>query len=124
MNGVSVTVHPYALADRNGESILSHENRSGIRQLTDNGVGDRIPIKRGDDVNAPQPDVVKIDVEGAELDVLTGMPDILTEVRVCYVEYHDGVDRSAVVSTVEDAGLSFNCEFDRRIVKFTRIADE
>lgn len=63
---------------------------------------------------------MKIDVEGAELDVLDGMPETLTETLMCYAEYHRGVDRSVVVSTVERAGLLPVFEFDRSILKFTR----
>lgn len=36
----------------------------------------------------PTPDLVKIDVEGAEVDVLRGMTDLLPEVQRMYVEVH------------------------------------
>jgi hypothetical protein len=58
------------------------------------------------------------------MDVIDGMPETLAKTRVCYVEYHSGVDRSVVVSTVERAGLSFVSEFDRSILKFIRTAAE
>lgn len=37
---------------------------------------------------APAPDVVKVDVEGAELDVLDGLQDVLDDARLVYVEDH------------------------------------
>lgn len=42
-----------------------------------------------DDLEAPTPDVIKIDVEGSELDVLAGMPRLLREARpVVICEMH------------------------------------
>lgn len=120
LNGVSIDIHDYALADENGKTILSHEDRSGTRQLTDSGAGDVVPVKRGDDVDIIPPDIVKIDVEGAEIDVLRGMHDTLAKSRVCYVEYHSNVDRSAVMNEVKETGLEFAFEFNRNILKFTR----
>jgi FkbM family methyltransferase len=36
----------------------------------------------------PSPDIMKVDTEGAELDVLREMGDLLSEIRVLYVEPH------------------------------------
>lgn len=88
--------------------------------MTDSGAGDVVPVKRGDDVDIIPPDIVKIDVEGAEIDVLRGMHDTLAKSRVCYVEYHSNVDRSAVMNEVKETGLEFAFEFNRNILKFTR----
>jgi len=49
----------------------------------------RVPVMRLDDLVNGEADVVKIDVEGAELEVLEGMPRILSVPRVALiVEWH------------------------------------
>lgn len=103
---------PYALSDYDGTGKLLPAERSGIRQLAPNGDhGDTVPVRRGDSLDLPQPDVVKIDVEGAELSVLDGLQETLANARVCYVEVHDGVDQSAVEARLDGAGLSVTAEF-------------
>lgn len=54
------------------------------------GEGDlQVQQVAGDELDG-SPDVIKIDVEGAEGDVLAGMPQTLEAARVVYVETHDG----------------------------------
>ncbi|MFB6176356.1 MAG: FkbM family methyltransferase [Halobaculum sp.] len=59
----------------------------------------------------PVPNVVKLDVEGAELRALKGMGDLLDEVRVVYCEIHNrelaaaGADRDDVLKLLSDRGL-------------------
>jgi len=62
--------------------------------------------------DVPAPDVVKIDVEGAEMSVLRGMKETLSSCRVVYCETHAeklsdrGESHEAVVITFLDAGFS------------------
>jgi FkbM family methyltransferase len=78
LNGVNnVTVHPFALARASGNAIL-HAHDSPLMWSLDpvghsaNGID--VACRTLDDVAAESgpPDLVKIDVEGAELDVLRG----------------------------------------------------
>jgi FkbM family methyltransferase len=56
----------------------------------------RVPVARLDDLVGGAAHVVKIDVEGAELDVLEGMPRLLGEHRpVLIVEWHPLLQRMA-----------------------------
>lgn len=112
LNDVSVEVHEYALSDHNGESVLSAETHSGHRQLTADGSGDVVQVRRGDDIDAPEPDIVKIDVEGAEMDVVRGMPETLTTTRACFVEVHDGVSTATLEDELEQCGLTRQTSFD------------
>ncbi len=106
-NGLRHRIDPTAIAlsDRRGTATLGVSEATGTRALTDGGVGTTVPTERGDDVDVPEPAVVKIDVEGAECDVLDGMADRLAGVRECFVEVHDGVGRVFVTERLEDAGL-------------------
>lgn len=119
LNGVTVTLHDVALSEENGEAVLTTESRSGIRRLSEDGAGDTVSTRRADGIDAPQPDVVKIDVEGAELRVLQGMRDTLADARTVFVEVHDGVDRAAVEEQLEAAGMKLVKEFSRSILKFS-----
>ncbi|MFW5956748.1 MAG: FkbM family methyltransferase [Halorhabdus sp.] len=102
----SIDATPYALADWDGPGVLLPASRSGVRELArDADEGDTVPVRRGDDLDVPAPDVVKIDVEGAEVAVLDGMADRLAACRLCYVEVHEGVDVEAVRERLETAGL-------------------
>jgi FkbM family methyltransferase len=48
-----------------------------------------VRVERGDDLTAvPQPSVVKIDVEGYEVEVVRGMQRILGGVRALFIEVH------------------------------------
>lgn len=102
-----INTTPYALADYDGEGMLLPADRTGVRELAPDGDdGDTVPVRRGDTLNAPAPDVIKIDVEGAELAVLDGLGDALPAARVVYVEIHDGIDAAAVTERLEAAGLT------------------
>ena len=113
-NGVSdaIDATPYALSDYDGEGVLRPASRPGIRKLADDGVGDTVPVRRGDSVSVPAPDVIKIDVEGVELAVLDGLGDRLSDSRVCYVEVHDEAEEPLVRERLARAGLSVTDSFD------------
>jgi len=73
-----------------------------------------IHINLGDNLpqNVPAPDVIKIDVEGAEMSVIRGMKETLSSCRVVYCETHAeklsnrGESHEAVVDSLQDAGFS------------------
>jgi len=97
---------PIALSDAGGTATLGVSESTGSRALTDGGIGTTVPTERGDALEVPEPDVVKIDVEGAECAVLNGMVDRLASVRECFVEVHDGVGQVFVAERLHDAGLT------------------
>lgn len=61
-----------------------------------------VVAKKADDITSPKlyPDVIKIDVEGAEWDVVKGASEVLNLCRVLYIEIHDRDD----ATTVKDYG--------------------
>lgn len=92
----SVDVVNLALSDAAGETTLgidrdelgtqtpTLEPRAGQEAITIREVpGDRL-VRRG----IPAPDVLKVDVEGAELAVLDGLDETLPDCRLVYVEDH------------------------------------
>lgn len=102
---------PYALSDYDGSGTLLGAERMGVQSLGE-GDGDTVPVRRGDGVDVPAPDVLKMDVEGAEVAALDGLGDLLDGCRTVYVECHEGVDRDAVTQRLEDAQLTIAEWFD------------
>ncbi|MDB2265482.1 FkbM family methyltransferase [Halorubrum ezzemoulense] len=79
-----------ALSDSNGTAHLELSESDGCHSLSDDGI--EIQTARLDTLvesgGIPTPDVVKIDVEGAESAVLEGATAVLNEVRAVYCEVH------------------------------------
>ncbi|WP_455448169.1 FkbM family methyltransferase [Natrinema thermotolerans] len=119
-NGLSPTIHGVALSDTDGMATLAAADRSGVRELTDGGDGDRVRTRRGDRVDASAPDIVKIDVEGAELAVLDGLGDRFETCRLCFVEVHDAADERAVRDRLERRGFDVTAPFERSILQAKR----
>lgn len=99
LNGLDSTIHQYALSDASGTSAFAVTDGTVVDEpgnqdhaLADDGM--EVEVTTGDELvergEAPSPNVVKIDVEGAELDVLRGFEDVLArdECRLVYCEVH------------------------------------
>jgi FkbM family methyltransferase len=80
--------------------------------------------------NLPRPTIVKIDVEGAEYDVLSGMEDIWNSVRIIYCEIHHsdlegfGTSADEILDLIESKGFeieSLSNRGDNEFVKAVRI---
>lgn len=105
LNNLNELVIAKALSDQQGTLQLPAEDGvgTGTYELTESGEI-QVDTVRGDVVNAPQPDVVKIDVEGHELRVLDGMEGIMDDIRRVYVECHPdhNVDPEQVGTKLEE----------------------
>lgn len=107
-----------ALGDEEGEVKLVDEGDIpgvGTHQINQSGdikVEQRSVDSLVSDSEIPPPDVVKIDVEGAEARVLEGFGDVLDTVRVLFCEIHPemmedfGDDPESLESVLTDAGFS------------------
>lgn len=87
LNGFGwVTVHPVALSDRDGEAALFRSPVSGWHSLI-GGLEHRdagvitVPVSRLDSFALDRIDMIKIDVEGAEVAVLEGARDSIVRHR-------------------------------------------
>lgn len=123
-----VTVHECALGATDGEIGLSKAD-AGIGNGTSQiGEGNLVvEQQRGDtlveDEVVSPPDVVKIDVEGAEERVIEGMSETLADVRVLILEIHVsdegpslsdyGSDECGVRSQLRDLGFTASSERER-----------
>ena len=109
LNGVSPTLHGVALSNKELEMEL---NDNGV--LTEQDGNETVRLVNGDryirDEGLEPPTVVKIDVEGKELDVIQGMCESLSaHCRLLLCEVHrnsQGVDPSEVYDTLEKLGFS------------------
>jgi len=120
----SVTVCPVALADEAGSAIF-YGNRSddgttdSLVRRSDEATAHEIAVRRGDDylLEFP-PNVIKVDVEGFELEVLRGMHKVLLSpsMRAVMIEVHFGIlnDRglpdapAELVQLLREAGLAIS----------------
>lgn len=121
-NDLSARVVPKALANECGPREFTLDERetpgSGRGSLLEDWQDGRtrtvecvrgeVAVERDD---LPSPSVAKIDVEGAELDVLEGFGDLLAEIRVLYCELH-GIDDSAVRDLLRSGGFEIEVDTD------------
>lgn len=96
-NNAVIDVYEHALSDKRGSIDLSISDNSagGIGHLSTRDEGDKsisVETFTGsiflDEYDIPSPDILKIDVEGAEVDVVRGFEDALQECRLLYIEVH------------------------------------
>jgi FkbM family methyltransferase len=135
LNSLSnVTVRSEALSDTDGTAELAISGAAvageGTHALTDAPVSDSVEVKtvRGASLRGelPQPDVLKIDVEGAEMAVLRGCRDILKDCRLVYCETHPDKllqrDESveAVIELLEESGFDVEPLEKRETEQFLR----
>lgn len=118
LNDIDATVEQCALSDRNGATSLNVSGEhvaEGGHSLSDGRASDiEIEMLTADtfvyEQDNPEPDVVKIDVEGAESRVLSGMERIITDsnCRLIYFESHEGADDDDddVVERLKAAGFA------------------
>ena len=97
-NGFDATIHPVALSDRAGSERMIADGLLGRARF---GQGERmVETARLDDLALPIPDLVKIDVEGAEELVIEGMGGMLSHRPAMVIETH-GTDREVERLLVE-----------------------
>jgi FkbM family methyltransferase len=107
----SVTIHPVALSDRTGiVTFYANGDDAGVTdslvERTPNATRHEVQAHRGDDYRQSfPPDVIKIDVEGFELEVLRGLRDVLAspKLRSVMIEVHFGIlaDRNLAAAPAE-----------------------
>lgn len=73
--------HRLALGDADGMAVLSQPLMTGGASLVDAPAGTPVPVRRLDGLDLPAPDVIKLDVEGAELAALRGGARLLERHR-------------------------------------------
>ncbi|WP_197075843.1 FkbM family methyltransferase [Halostagnicola sp. A56] len=136
LNGLSAAVHERALMATRDEGVLQiyeDANAGAFGFLSTNGssvenesltveptASVHVETTTGDALvedGSPAPDVMKIDVEGAELEVLKGMEEtIAAEVRVIYIDVitsDDFYDRPVAADEVYDWLDRHGFEIDR-----------
>jgi len=96
-----------AVSDEDGTGSLAVESQNygeGKHALSVDGELE-IDVCRGETLvqtgRYPSPDILKIDVEGAELQVLRGFEEILPDIRVVYAELHHELSSHYDTSTEE-----------------------
>lgn len=109
------TVEQVGLYSENGQTTMqagSDDPGSGTHAISNKG-NVKIELQRADNYIESNniPDVVKIDVEGAELEVLSGFGDYLSDIKLLIVEVHPtelekyGGTEEQVLDYLDAAGL-------------------
>lgn len=114
----NIVIHNIALSDESGTtSMVISETDKPIRpsarlgsstiNQNSNGQVEQVEIKKGDDIDVDSPDILKIDVEGHELEVLKGLKQRLPDCRLVFIEVHTGlgVEIKDVKTVLKNAGL-------------------
>ncbi len=105
-----ITCHGTALGGRTGEGHMQAASHSGLVKLSaEDGQGVAVQLAALDDLNLPAPDLIKLDVEGAELAVLSGAARVLATARPGLIFENslkdgDPDESCAVLSHLEQAG--------------------
>lgn len=134
VNNVDATVYECAFAAAPGATQLTHPRRSpddlGSGEFSlvadDDAVAKgQVTALRGAELirreGLPEPSVVKIDVEGAELETLDGLDDSLASCRLLYVEVHrDHVDLAATQAKLTELGFHPAVFLDRGNTTFVK----
>lgn len=96
LNGLGgVTIVQAAASDRSGTAHFAPAQSSTMGRLAEDGALEVRLVRLDDLADLPAPHVIKIDVEGAELEVLAGAVELLRRSRpVLFVATH-GPDRHA-----------------------------
>jgi FkbM family methyltransferase len=136
LNGVSARIEPSALSSREGELLLTAYargmNNFWLKENTAGRPSIAVHARRFDDWISEhaglEPDAIKIDVEGHELDVLEGATGFLARKRpALMVECHGaawdelGVPRSRFAQLLADAGYRDLRFSDGRPVDFVTL---
>lgn len=115
------TVIAAALGASEGTVSVPATSRAGENhQLASSGGSAQVPVKCGDDLAAPEPTVLKMDIEGAEAAALEGLGRTLEDVRLAYIEVHEELladyGRSAddVMGILEENGFETSVLDERR----------
>lgn len=110
-NGCTARVEQVAVTDTDGVASLRLSNRSGGHAIDDSGQTVDVGTRSLDsylDESGLSPDLVKLDVEGAELAALNGMRETLqSDHPTVIIELHPGrmeTDVGAVFDILVDAG--------------------
>jgi FkbM family methyltransferase len=110
----SVRLFPAALSDHAGTANFTKASKKDIKQiahLSPEGT-ETIQLTRGDSVSI-SPAIIKIDVEGHELEVLSGLSESFGACRLCCVEIHQNVPAASARAILAKAGLQ-GCHESRR----------
>ena len=119
----SISLHKFAIADRNSNSTF-YENRSPIsasllkEKVSRRTIRKQYPVEIISlnwfvkEFSVPSPDILKIDVEGSELDVLKGSTDFLNEISILLIEVHPPI---CTADQIEDFLHSFGFERSKRL---------
>jgi len=115
LDGVVDTMN-MALADQSGELGLINRAPTGHQIIDSESADTVIKARKGANIignkQVPKPDVLKIDVEGAEREVLEGLGETVEEFRVVYCEIHPnhlkdrGSTKHEVFDLITDAGFN------------------
>lgn len=94
-----ISLEEFAVGDRNCQSTF-YENRSPIsasllkEKVSRRSIRKKYPVEIVslnwfvEEFSVPSPDILKIDVEGSELDVLKGSTDFLNDISILLIEVH------------------------------------
>lgn len=128
----SVEIKQLALGDEAGSEVLytmGTSGRSPTLAPKEEREAINVEVERGDKIDATPPDVLKLDIEGAEVRALSGLSGLLEEIETVLVEVHPeritefGDEVDDVYDILGQAGLEKTSTYERddqNLLLFTR----
>ena len=96
---------PFGLGRASGTMALAEADNfsTGFARLVSAGAGRKITVKRLDELEFPEPQVIKIDAEGMEADILAGGSNVLSAARpfVLFENFLDYVSPERTFASLE-----------------------
>jgi methyltransferase, FkbM family len=105
INECNTQVRTEALSNINGKTLFGGHSRLAQAGVSEIG-SIEVRTIRGDDLQCQTPNAVKIDVEGHEYKVLSGMKDTLKDVDRIMIEVHENTRVKAIKEILGEAGLT------------------
>lgn len=106
-NGVNAEVHEAAVGAREGTAYFDDSGESTEGRLADRGREVRV-LTVPELIGREQVDLMKMDIEGAEAEVIAGEPGWLRQVRVLITELHPQfADTDRILETLKHAGFEY-----------------
>lgn len=106
----NITLQKMAVGDVTGSATLHHGEFGGMHSLLIDGEGETVPLVSLADYMAQQNidkiDLLKLDIEGSELDAMKGLGPRIKDVRAIIGEVHEAiVDEDAFYAFLKDNGF-------------------
>jgi FkbM family methyltransferase len=105
-NAPFATIHPYALTNRNGQAAMVKPPLGAVLNSLKAGEGESeiIECRSAALLHDLQPDLIKLDTEGCEIEIIETALAAFQQAKVIYIEFHRWEDRLKIEELLAAVG--------------------